>query len=257
MKHLPTLLTALFISLLANAQPATTLPKEAEGFVLKGYEMMDYVTGDLDGDKKMDAILILKEKGENEKTDELKRPLFLLIRQANGKLKLAKRNDELVMCFTCGGVFGDPYSQTVIANNGFTIDFYGGSNWRWEYSYRFNYDAAKQTWVLVSERQESYHTSDPDAVKTVKIPAVELDGVTIDNYHSTSDVEGKKWQVTAAKTYFYDSPLLNSKPRKGYLLKGDKVTVYRELKNFVQVDFENSKNEFTYGYVLKKDLKRL
>jgi hypothetical protein len=65
-----------------------------------------------------------------------------------------------------------------------------------------------------------------------------------------------KWKVTAAKTFFYDSPKLGSKPRKGYLLKGDNITVLRLLKNFVEVSFENSKNQFSTGYVLKKDLEK-
>ena len=99
------------------------LPAEAKPFVLKGYEMLDYVTGDLNGVKKPDAILVLKMPGEDTAVEEVKRPMLILIRQANGKLKQAKRNDDVIMCRQCGGVFGDPYEGTTIKGSTFELDF--------------------------------------------------------------------------------------------------------------------------------------
>jgi hypothetical protein len=63
-----------------------------------------------------------------------------------------------------------------------------------------------------------------------------------------------RWKVKTAKTYFYDSPLLGSKPRKGYLLSGNLVTGIRHFKNFILASFENDKGDITEGYLLKKDL---
>ncbi len=252
----------LFI--LANAafsglSQSKSLPAEAKPFVVKGFEMLDYITGDLNGDKRADAILILKVPGEDTLTeDTLSRPLILLLRQPNGKLKQEKRNDNMVLCYHCGGVFGDPYEEGKISNNGFTLNFYGGSSWRWGYKYTFSYNAGKKNWLLSKEVQESFQSGDPEnTTKEVNIGATELDGINFDNFNVNPAYDDSKWKVVAAKTFFFDSPGIGNKPRKGYLLKGNLVTGIRELKNFVEVSFQNSKEQFTNGYVLKKDLEKI
>jgi hypothetical protein len=249
------LLLFIFSATAAKAQDKI-LPAEAKPFVPHGYEMLDYVTGDLNGDKRPDAILLLKVPGEDTITgDNQTRPLLLLIRQANGKLKQEKRNDNLVMCAQCGGVFGDPYEGTTIANNGFTINFYGGSSWRWAYEYRFDYKPAKKDWLLVKESQSSFQSTDPEnTTKECIIEEDELGEIPIEKYTENSGSTETQWKVTAAKTFFYDNPKLGSKPRKGYLVKGDTFKALRLLTNFIEVSFPNTKGEYTYGFILKKDL---
>ena len=63
--------------------------------------------------------------------------------------------------------------------------------------------------------------------------------------------------MIVVKAYFYDNPKLGTRPRKGYLLKGDQVTGIRHLKNFIEVSFENKKQEFTTGYILKTNLQQI
>jgi hypothetical protein len=64
------------------------LPEEVTSFVTAGLQTLDFKTGDLNGDKLQDAILILKNTGEDTLiTDDLPRPLLILIRQTNNKLK--------------------------------------------------------------------------------------------------------------------------------------------------------------------------
>ena len=250
------LLSALTLPSIAQTK---TLPAEARSFVLKGQEMLDYITGDLNGDKKPDAILILKRLGEDTTSDfDIPRPFLILIRQTNGKLTKVLQNDSLVLCSKCGGVFGDPYESTTITKNGFTIQFYGGSSWRWGSTYRFVYRPAKNNWFLVNEKQLSYQTGDPEkTTKEVTIEELELGEVPVDKFSNASQYAEAKWKVTAVKTFFYDAPKLGNKPRKGYLLKGNTVTGLREFKNFVEVNFEGAKERITTGYVLKKDLVKL
>jgi len=233
-----------------------TLPAEAKPFVLKGYEMMDYLTGDLNGDKKADAILILKTVGEDTLfEDDLVRPFIILLRQVNGKLKQEKRSDNMILCRRCGGVFGDPYEAAAIDNNGFTINFYGGSAERWMYQYTFSYSPAKKNWLLSKEVRGNFRAEDPEMkIKEVTIEAAELEGINFDNFNASPPYEDSRWKVIAAKTFFFDSPGISNKPRKGYLVKGDVVIGIRELKNFVEVSFQNNKEQFTTGYVMKKDL---
>ena len=253
----------IFLFILANAafqsfSQSKALPAEAKSFVLKGYEMMDYVTGDLNGDKRADAILILKVKGEDTVNDDANRPFIILIRQPNGKLKSERRNDSAIMCYHCGGVFGDPYESTSIENNGFTLNFYGGSNDRWGYTYFFSYDAKTKNWALIKEKDVSYRSTDPEnTTQETTIGAAELEGISIRNFNSSPAYNDDKWKVSAAKTFFYNDPRIGSKPRKGYLMKNDVVAGIRELKNFVEVSFENGNEQFTTGYALKKDLVKI
>jgi len=251
----------IFLFTLVNAafqafSQSPILPEEAKPFVANGYEMLDYITGDLNGDKRADAILILRVPGEDTLLDDTPlRPLILLMRQPNGKLKQEKRSDNIIMCRHCGGLFGDPYEDTKIYDNGFTIDFYGGGNWRWSYQYTFSYSAAKKNWLLSKEMLGSFRADDPEMKMTeVNIGAAELEGINFDNFKPGTTYEDSRWKVTAAKTFFFDNPAIGNKPRKGYLLKGDVVTGIRKLKNFLEISFQNSKEHFTTGYVLKKDL---
>ena len=233
--------------ILANAafqgfSQSPILPLEAKLFVANGYEMMDYVTGDLNGDKKADAILILKVPGEDTLFDDaLKRPFIVLLRQANGKLKQGKRNDNMILCRHCGGLFGDPYEECKIYDNGFTINFYGGSRQRWMYRYTFNYNTARRNWLLSKEVQGSFRDDDSVMnIKEVNIEAAELEGINFDNFKAGSAYEDSRWKVIAAKTFFFDSPGIGNKPRKGYLVKGNEVIGIRQLKNFVEVSFRNT-----------------
>jgi len=239
------------------AQPKE-LPVSLKPFLLPGYEMLDFVEADLNNDKKTDAILILKSPGEDSIMEQdITRPFLLLIKQADGKLKLKKRNDHLVMCKHCGGVFGDPYDNISVQKNSFTISFYGGSNWRWGYDYTFTYDLLKDDWFLTKEYQLSYHSSDPDKTKESQIDQAELGSIKLEDFNVDPPYRETKWKVISDKAYFYDNPKLESKPRKGYLIKGDTATSYRELKNFVVITFQGKKETFTSGYVLKNNLKKI
>jgi len=235
------------------------LPAEARPFVPRGYEMLDYMTGDLNGDKRPDAIMILRQPGEDTLYDDGQvRPLILMLRQPNGRLKQEKRNDKMVLCRHCGGAFGDPYAAGKIEGNGFNLNFYGGSNWRWVYDYTFSYNPATRNWMLTKETQESFNSGDPDmTIKETNIGAAELAGINFDNFNASPAYDDSRWKVSAAKTFFYDSPGLGNKPRKGYLVMGNVATGIRELKNFVEISFANTKEEFTTGYILKKDLVKI
>ena len=248
----------LFTSMLLVAQEVK-VPAESKQFIPAGFEPLDYVTGDLNTDKRPDAVLVLKQAGEDTIDTDLApvRPLIVLIRQANGKLLQVIRNDKAILCRQCGGVFGDPYNGIIISAKGFTLSFYGGSNWRWGYDYLFAYKPLKKDWFLVKESQSSYHTANPEKISTVTIGEAELGAIPIGQFAGEDESPATQWKVKAAKTFFYDSPAAGSKPRKGYLLKGNTVSGIRVLTNFVLVTYIDAKENITQGYVLKKDLEML
>jgi hypothetical protein len=157
----------------SEQQKKSKLPKELEAFVLKGYLVLDYKYGDLNRDRDEDVILILKKENEKQTSDVVdhpeKRPLFILIRQADNSLKSMARNDNVVYCVDCGGVMGDPYMGIAIKKGYFSVEHYGGSSWRWTRIITFKYSRKENNWFLHKDGAESFHASTPDKVKaTIK-----------------------------------------------------------------------------------------
>lgn len=57
---------------------------------------------------------------------EAPRPLLIPVRDADGKVRLAKRSAKTVACRTCGGVLGDPFESVHVEKGRFTVEHYGG-----------------------------------------------------------------------------------------------------------------------------------
>ena len=256
------LLCLLGTSLWAAAQPAS-IPAELKPFIQKGFTVLDFSRVDMNGDKRPDYVLILKKEGEDtigvESADwESPRPLLIITRQSGNVLKVAAENDELVLCSNCGGALGDPYQGLQTKPGQFTVDFYGGSSWRWGDRYTFAYDAAKKDWFLQLNTATSFHAGEPES--TTRIAAIrrsEIGDLSLKNYTPGYNADSSEWEVSAAKTNFYDSPEVGSKPRKGYLVRGDKVVSLRAFRNFIECSYSKDGIEFTDGYILKKDLRLL
>ena len=124
-----------------------------------GFTILDSASGDLNRDGLKDYVVILKSDHE-EKNGDTTRPLLLITGRAGGSFQLAERNDHVIMCKNCGGVFGDPYAAIVIKNNYFSIEHYGGSNWRWTRVITFRYDAKTKNFLLHRDAGTSWHTSE-------------------------------------------------------------------------------------------------
>lgn len=155
---------------LTAADSNKVLPEQAAQFIPEGYGPLDFEQGDLNLDQLNDLVLVLRKNGEDSLSDVIdnpsERPLLLLIGQPDLTYKLAARNDQVVMCFDCGGVFGDPYSGITIKKGYFSVEHYGGSNWRWTRIITFKYSTKIKNWLLYKDGRESFHTSDPDHVET-------------------------------------------------------------------------------------------
>jgi hypothetical protein len=145
---------------------APGIPGKPGQFIPKGFELLDSARGDLNRDKYPDIVLVLKSIHE-EKNGELTRPLLLLTGTAGGGFLLNSRNDNVVMCKTCGGAMGDPYQSIAIKNGYFTIEHYGGSSWRWTRFITFRYDPTSRAFVLHKDAGNSYHSSDPDKQEAI------------------------------------------------------------------------------------------
>lgn len=148
--------------------PAKSYAEQLEQFIPKGYSILDTASGNLNLDTYPDMILVLKKDNEEQTSDVIdhpeKRPLLVLTGDASGTLKQAARSDNTVYCVDCGGVFGDPYDGIVIKNGYFSVQHYGGSNWRWTRIITYKYNKSDRQWYLHKDGGESFHTSEPENV---------------------------------------------------------------------------------------------
>ena len=120
------------------------LPAELGALVDAGTKPIWLSQADLDRDGDADYIMVLEAPSLDEQ-----RPLLILLREADGSLRLAKRNNRMVMCFECGGVMGDPFVGIEAKSGSFTVSHFGGSRERWGVGYRFDYSRRDKTWQLV------------------------------------------------------------------------------------------------------------
>ncbi len=119
--------------------------ESAEGFIPKGYRILEDAEGDLNGDGIPDeAMVITLESSEGEEQYNLdslesyERFLVILFRDGDHYV-LKDTNSRCIWCKNCGGVFGDPFSGLTIKRQVLTISHYGGSNWRWAFDRKFRY----------------------------------------------------------------------------------------------------------------------
>jgi len=261
-KFLSTIICGFVLAGIISAQNSG-IPVELKPFVLKGYSMMDFVKEDLNGDKLKDYILVLKTSGEDTMTFDnpdwdAARPLLLITRQTNGKLKKIANSNSLVLCKNCGGIMGDPYQGITTKPGEFTISFYGGSSWRWSENYTFRFDKLKKDWFLEKHFSASFHSGEPETTTVnTTILRNEAGDISLNMFSPDYNRDTSYWLVNSARTYFYDNPDLRSKPGKSYLINKNMVKSIKRFKNFIECSYSNEKEETTYGFILIKDLLNL
>src|SRR5690242_7932886 len=124
MREFVTFLICLSIAPLITAAPQSDIkiPSDVAPFVEKGTKAIALEKGDLNGDGREDFILVLQREIAAKDKDDFpvnQRPLLILLRGADGKLTVAKRNERIVMCSACGGIFGDPFDGVIAGRNTF------------------------------------------------------------------------------------------------------------------------------------------
>ncbi len=137
----------------------------------EGYAILDSSFGDLNRDEYKDLLIVFNRVDESDISDVIDnpadRPLLIYTGNEDGILNLAARSDKVVLCVDCGGVWGDPYEGMVIKKGYFTLEHYGGSNWRWTRYITFKYSEEDAKWYLHKDGGDSYHSGDPENVETI------------------------------------------------------------------------------------------
>ena len=164
---------ALMIPASAMAQDdSVTVPDEVRRFIEKQRIPIALETGDLNADGRNDLILVISDvvsKNAPYEEGAGARSVLILIRESNGSLDLAARNDLVAYCKNCGGALGDPFAGVTISGTRFTVSNYGGSASRWSYEYTFDYSRRDRTWQLVRAEESSFHALDPERTKRHRI----------------------------------------------------------------------------------------
>lgn len=170
------LLALLTCATLVRAAPemldgSDAMPAELRRFVEPGSRALFVGTADLNGDGRKDYVLVLEKQKKRDSDPDIEgqRPFLIVIRQADGSLKVQKRSDRLVFCSTCGGMMGDPLQSIEVLPGAFTVNHYGGSAWRWSNLYRFGYSRRDDSWQLIRVEETSFHAGDPDHTTKTKL----------------------------------------------------------------------------------------
>jgi hypothetical protein len=160
-----TILTSLFCSLLSSGQANA---QSLKSYIPQGYSILDSASGYLNNDTYKDVVLILKYKYENIGADTT-RPLLLLAgTKKNNHYSLMAKNDSVVLCKECGGIFGDPFQGITIKRGYFSIEHYGGSSWRWTRIITFKYSIKTKQFLLHRDAGVSYHNTE-NPIKETKL----------------------------------------------------------------------------------------
>ncbi|HEX6373974.1 MAG TPA: hypothetical protein VF006_33910 [Longimicrobium sp.] len=165
----------------------TRIPAELRPFVLPGTRALCAAGADLNGDGLRDYVLVLEKVDEDTAgslLSQAQRPLLVVLRRPGGTLHVAARNDRVVYCAGCGGVFGDPFEGVEVGTATFTVLHYGGSAWRWRADYTFRYAPRARTWRLTKVVELSYHTLDLDKMEeTIFVAPDDFGDVDLADFH--------------------------------------------------------------------------
>lgn len=153
---------------------------ELQAHIPSGSKLLDSKIGDLNGDGRPDALLVLDHSKGDEKLGEgTPRTVVVLVRDDAGTLHAAAQNNKLVPCATCGGIAGDPYGYVNVGSGRFTIAIGGGSRERWSDDYTFAY--ADGGW-FVDKVLRSVIDTETEAQKQKEFTANELGKVRFEDF---------------------------------------------------------------------------
>jgi len=144
------------------AKEKPTIPfDEIKPFVTEGKYMVTYAAGDFNGDKQIDAVLVLGNLDEVSKyrNDEIKskRNVLILKRNDAGNLEKMHENEDIVYCYSCDSPQGSPLTSISFSGNTFAVEHEAGKANRWTRIITFEYDREKELWWLIKDASSLYN----------------------------------------------------------------------------------------------------
>nr|MBX2845542.1 hypothetical protein [Saprospiraceae bacterium] len=145
----------ILFSLQSYAQNSTypTLPNKGAqitDFIPDNYFILKQSEGDLTGNGKEDAVLILESEHDVEEQrypedtsyweNNKARILVVLHQNQDETYEKQIQNNTFLRRSSEGGIYGDPLAGLEISSNQvLSIHYYGGSNWRWSDTFKFRF----------------------------------------------------------------------------------------------------------------------
>ena len=114
----------------------------------------------------------------------------------NGASQPTFENDKIVLGGSDGGVFGDPLNGLTLNKQGsLVMNFYGGSAWRWGYTYTLQF--RQDNFYLVGYTEMTSYTGD---LRMDSSDTNLLTGIEIKSHQVNGDAPVKTTQIKHAKT---------------------------------------------------------
>jgi hypothetical protein len=111
-----------------------------EDLVPSGWKIIKQAEGNLNMDNLPDKAVVIEKEVDGSLPDVVPpRSLLIVFKNGNGLYDFFLQSDKAILTADQGGVFGDPFAGLSIKNNLLSLNFYGGSNWRWNIVYYFKY----------------------------------------------------------------------------------------------------------------------
>ncbi|MDQ6812725.1 MAG: hypothetical protein M3040_03135 [Bacteroidota bacterium] len=155
--------------------------KNIKAFIPDDYAIFDTASGDFNEDGYTDYIIVLTRKNETPNSSG-ERPLLLLAGLPKGKFELIARNDQVVLCANCGGVFGDPYKKVSISGQLITVEHSVGGTWQWSRSTTFRYDGQTREILLQEDVTKSYKKYLSSREKTIAVNNADFGNLPFASY---------------------------------------------------------------------------
>lgn len=130
---------------------ATFIPEGWE--VLKKYDELAIVEGDLNKDGIMDKAFVIEQSNSSENVPP--RNLLIVFGNKDNTYTLSIKAEKAILLANEGGPFGDPFQDIMIDRGSVLLKFFGGSS-RWHRYFRFRYQ--DNGWYLIGFTEGSYES---------------------------------------------------------------------------------------------------
>ena len=165
--------------------------EEIRDFLLDNEYILTYASGDFNGDKLLDAILVVGNEKEkhNDKTESInyKRNLIILQRNTKGNLEKTLENEDVVYCYTCNSSQGSPLTSIVFKGNTFSVEHEAGKVNLWTRIITFEYEREKQLWWLIKDAASSYNIMNSNDMKSEVKTQNDFGFIYFQNYDAFSE----------------------------------------------------------------------
>lgn len=136
------------------------LPEPVMLLLNKDSKVIAHAVADINGDSVDEYIVATGlDPNDSEWKEDRDRKLFIIIKKGESYV-VHSTNSLVVLCSSCGGAFGDPFSGIETGTKWFRISHYGGSRIRWGRSYKFGYSRKYDQWQLIEANEGSHDSFD-------------------------------------------------------------------------------------------------